>query len=82
MHLEMNMETGKNDRVCYEVGDTLVRRGHPDDIFSIVRIKRKCVGFHYYLAWEKNLSQVVCMKGRMEMKFIFEPYLENTGFYK
>lgn len=82
MYCEMNMKTGKNDRVCYEVGDVLVRRGHPDNIFSIVRIKRKCAGFHYYVVCEKNLSQVVCMKGRMEMAFIFKPYIESTGFYK
>ena len=82
MYCEMNMETGKNDRVCYEVGDVLVRRGHPDDIFSIVRIERKCLGLHYHVVCEKNLSQVICMKGRMEMKFILKPYLENTGFYK
>ena len=82
MRVEMNMKTGKNDRVCYEVGDVLVRRGHLDDIFSIVRIKRKCAGFHYYVAREKDLSQVVCMKGRMEIRFIFKPYVENTGFYR
>lgn len=82
MYCEMNMGTGKNDRVCYEVGDALVRRGHPDDIFSIVRIERKGVGFLYYAAREKDLSQVACMKGRIEIKLIFEPYLENTGFYR
>ena len=82
MHLEMNMETGENDRVCYEVGDVLVRKGHPDDIFSIVRIERKIARVYYHAVCEKNLSQVICMKGRMEMEFIFKPYLENTGFYR
>ncbi len=82
MRLEMNMKTGKNDRVCYEVGDVLVRKGHPDDTFSIVSIKRKGVRVLYYAAREKDLSKVVCIKGRMEMEFIFKPYLENTGFYR
>ena len=82
MYCEMNMKTGKNDRICYEVGDVLVRRGYPDDIFSIVRIKRKGVGFHYYAVREKNLSQFICMKGSMEIVFIFKPYIESTGFYK
>ena len=82
MYCEMNMKTGKNDRVCYEVGDVLVRRGHPDDIFSIVRIERKIARLYYYAAREEDLAQVVCMKGRMEMRFIFKPYIESTGFYR
>ena len=82
MYCEMNMETGKNDCVCYEVGDVLVRKSHSDDIFLIVRIERKIARVYYHVVCEKNLSQVICMKGRMEMKFIFKPYLENTGFYK
>jgi hypothetical protein len=76
------MKTGKNDRVCYEVGDVLVRRGYPDDIFLIERIERKIAGVHYYVVREKNLFQVICMKGRMEMEFIFKPHIESTGFYK
>ena len=82
MRVEMNMKTGKNDRVCYEVGDVLVRRGHPDDIFLITKVKRKGVGWNYYASREANLSQVAIMKGRMEMVFIFKPFMEDTAFYK
>lgn len=82
MRVEMNMETGKYDRVCYEASDLLVRRGHPDDIFLITKVKRKGIGWNYYASREANLSRVALMGGRMDLVFVFKPFMENTAFYK
>ena len=82
MRVVMNMETGKYDRVCYEESDLLVRRGHPDDIFLITKVKRKGRGWNYYVSREANLSQVARMRGRMELVFVFKPFMEDTAFYK
>ena len=82
MRLEMNMETGKYNRVKYEVGDVIERKGHPEDLFLITKVTRRGRGQQYHALWEKDSCQCAIMKGRMELLFIFKPYMESTGFYK
>ena len=81
MYCMINMETGKKDRVCYEAGDVLIRRGHSDK-FLITKVEKRGYGYRYYAVWEDDLSKVALIKGRMELVVIFKPYLENVSFYK
>ena len=82
MHLEMNMLTGEYNKVCYEVGDVLVERNRPRDTFLITRVERKDTDFLYHVVNESNLSQGYIMRGRTELCYTFEPYIESTRFYK
>ena len=82
MHVEMNMLTGKYNKVCYEAGDVLVERNHSRDTFLITRVERTGMGFLYHVVNEGDLSRENIMKGRIDLCCTFEPYIESTRFYK
>lgn len=83
------METGKYEMVRYECGDLFVERPPTERVVLIVKEKklppnplnpRWCS--RRYLLFDENMSRVLCYVTKEDLKVLFKPYIESTGFYK
>lgn len=82
MYCEMNMETGKYEMVRYECGDLFVDRYAPTERFVLL-VKETNIGYLWrYFLFDENRPNVIYAATTGDLKILFKPYIESTGFYK
>ena len=86
MYCEMNMETGKYERVRYECGDLFVEKDTPTERLVLIVKAKKLSNSRWcprrYFLFDENSSRVFYDATKEDLKVLFKPYIESTGFYK